>query len=658
MNSLTEYLIYYTVKSVGFLICLLPSNVALLIGRMVGRFGYYISIKHKSLACANLKIAFAKTKTPNEINSITKQLFVNYGQNFIELFRLPLMNEKRFTKLIKVEGKEHVDEAIRQGKGCILLPMHFGSWELASLSCAMLGHPYKMFVKPQTKFPKLDELLNSYRTCGGTVLLSRGLGTRELIKSLRNNEVVSMVVDQGGRDGVLVPFFNRQASMSVGAIRLALKFGVPVCFAIIVRGKGANHRLIIHEPMKLENSGDTEEDIVSNLNNIVKVMEHYIEKYPAEYMWFYKIWKYSKESTILILSDGKTGHLRQSQAVGQIIERALSERGIAGTTQIADVKYKNGFCARLMSLIGLFSTSRFYLGRLGFLEWFLTRESFKSIVSLKADFIVSCGSSIASVNYLLCRDHRAKNIAILRPGLLGFRKFTLVILPRHDRPSLGRNYQGRVVWTRVAPNLITKDYMEEQTELLLKRYSHLRNRLKMKIGLLVGGDTKNYTLSESQVRFVVNQIKEAAEETNADVLVTTSRRTPKGIENLLWRELRRYPRCPLIIIANRTEVPEAVGGILGASDIVIVSGDSISMISEAISSGKSTIVFPLQSMDKFRKRFNKYNSFIGQLNDQGYVLSADAKEIGRFIFDIARNKMQTKPVDDRDLILKEIKEII
>src|SRR5437867_4641992 len=115
MNSLAEYLIYYSVKIIGFVICLMPAPVALWFGRMIGRLGYYISIKHKSLAYANLKIAFAYKKDPNEIKSITKKLFVNYGQNFMELFRLPLMNEKKFVKLISVEGKEYVDEAIRQG---------------------------------------------------------------------------------------------------------------------------------------------------------------------------------------------------------------------------------------------------------------------------------------------------------------------------------------------------------------------------------------------------------------------------------------------------------------------------------------------------------------------------------------------------------------
>ncbi|MCK5178728.1 MAG: hypothetical protein KAR32_04295, partial [Candidatus Omnitrophica bacterium] len=246
----------------GFLIRCLPVSIALWIGKGIGMFAYYFDIKHKSRAYSNLKIAFSGSKSPNEIKQITKRLFKNYGQNLIELFRMPLLTPVKFDRVVTVEGKEHVTESLKQGKGAIILAMHFGSWELASLSCAMLGHPYKMFVKPQKRHSKLDDLLNSYRACGGSVLLSRGSGTRDFVRSLKNNEVIGMVVDQGGRDGVLVPFFDRQATMSVGAIRMGLKLGVPICFSAIIRENGSHHKMVIHEPLVLENTGDMEADVI------------------------------------------------------------------------------------------------------------------------------------------------------------------------------------------------------------------------------------------------------------------------------------------------------------------------------------------------------------------------------------------------------------
>ena len=202
-----EIFYYLILRTFGFLVRLLPVNAALALGRLMGMIVYYFDIRHKRIVSSNLKVAFAKSKGPNEIKQVTKQFFQNYGQNLIEFFRLPLMNREKFAQLIRVEGKEHVTAALQKKKGVILLAMHFGSWELASLSCAMMEQPYKVIVNPQKRYSKLDDLLNSYRSCNGNIVLSRGLGTREMIKSLQNNEIIGLVVDQGGRDGVLVPFF-------------------------------------------------------------------------------------------------------------------------------------------------------------------------------------------------------------------------------------------------------------------------------------------------------------------------------------------------------------------------------------------------------------------------------------------------------------------
>ncbi|MCA9401783.1 MAG: hypothetical protein KC713_09155, partial [Candidatus Omnitrophica bacterium] len=151
-----EQLIYYSVKFFAEFVRILPINLALAIGKGIGMIAYYLDPKHKSLAYANLNTAFAHEKNPGEIKKITKKLFQNYGQNLIELLRMPLLSSEKFKDILTIEGKENIHESLKQNKGVILLAMHFGSWEIASLSCAMLGHPYKVLVKPQQKYSKLD----------------------------------------------------------------------------------------------------------------------------------------------------------------------------------------------------------------------------------------------------------------------------------------------------------------------------------------------------------------------------------------------------------------------------------------------------------------------------------------------------------------------
>ena len=66
-----------------------------------------------------------------------------------------------------------------------------------------------------------------------------------------------------------------------------------------------------------------------------------------------------------------------------------------------------------------------------------------------------------------------------------------------------------------------------------------------------------------------------------------------------------FNRCKGLIIANEDNKKDAVGGILGLSDVIIVSGESTSMISEAISSGKKVVVFKLKKKKKKRSKFEK-----------------------------------------------------
>jgi KDO2-lipid IV(A) lauroyltransferase len=657
MSSFHESFILSAIKIFSAFIRILPAFAALFIGRLMGTLAYYFDTKHKSQAYANLKMAFSSTRSPEVIKQITKELFHNYGQSLIELLRMPLLDRSKFEDLVKIDGRENVTEALKQGKGVILLAMHFGSWELASLTCAMLDYPYKVIVKPQSKYSQLDELLNSYRSCRGSVVLSRGMGTRDLIKSLQNNEVIGMVVDQGGRDGVLVPFFGREASMSVGAIRLALKFGVPICFSIIIRESSTHHRMIIHPPMAIDNTGDVDRDVVSNLKKVTRLMEDYVTKYPSEYMWFYKIWKYSKETNLTILSDGKTGHLRQSESTAFQLQKALDERGVRSFLKTIRVAYRGEWARRIFSILSFFMHPSFCQGRLEFLKIFLTEESFRQLMSSKSDFIISTGSSVAAVNYLLSRDHNAKSIAILKPGILGFRRFDRVILPQHDVTARRKRHKNLIV-THAAPNVITPGYLKVQSESLLTRFSHLKAKVKPKIGVFIGGNTKNVDLSESMMKVVIQQLKEAAEQMNADIMITTSRRTSKSLEQMLRKAFKKDPRCILLILANEENVPEAVGGIMGLSDILVVSGDSVSMVSEAANSGKPTLVFSPRYRELVLKKMNKHRNIVEGLSKQGYVHAIDANFLAGAISDVAKGKITTKKLDDNEILFDAMRYVI
>jgi len=144
---------------------------------------------------------------------------------------------------------------------------------------------------------------------------------------------------------------------------------------------------------------------------------------------------------------------------------------------------------------------------------------------------------------------------------------------------------------------------------------------------------------------------------NADILLTTSRRTPGEIEQIILKGLKNFERCSLCIIANQRNIPEAVGGILGLSDLVIVSGESISMVSEALSSGKCTIVFSPHGRYGDRPR-DKYEDFVLKLNEQGYLMVTSADDMKAKITQLLSRKITLKTLDDQSIIQSGLEAII
>ncbi|MCX5710351.1 MAG: ELM1/GtrOC1 family putative glycosyltransferase, partial [Candidatus Omnitrophica bacterium] len=356
-------------------------------------------------------------------------------------------------------------------------------------------------------------------------------------------------------------------------------------------------------------SGNTVNDLQINLQEAVYIFEDFIAREPKEYFWTYKIWKHGLERDILILWDGRAGHLRQAQAAGALLAESLKTRNIEAI--IREVEVKPGV------------------------------DTYASLLRFTPDFIISCGASTAKINYRLSKVNQAKSIVIMRPGLMNINKFDLAIIPRHDNSPKRKN----VVETDGALNLIDEDYLKDQAaKLNLKAANY--------IGLLLGGDSKKFILNRESVLEVSRQLKRGAQELGADILISTSRRTPKEIEDLIKDEFKDYSACKLLVIANEKNIPEAVGGILGLSSLMIISPESISMVSEAASSGKHVLVFKEKGLSRKHARFLEY------LAENKYIHLTNVCDLAAKIAQIHSAKLENKVLQDGLSVQKAMAQII
>lgn len=637
-NLIADYLSCILFKAASFFTFLLPLNMSLFLGRRLGDLIYFFDARHRAVAYANIKKAVIINNDFRMSAKITRKTYQAFGQNLIEISFIPRIDKRYLEKYIHIENRHFVDEAFKRGKGVIFLIVHEGNWELSNIICANLGFPFILFVRDQG-FPRLNNLLNIYRLKQGAKLIHKQGGLRELIEVLKNNQSIGMTTDQGGKKGEIVKFLGKSASMSTGAMKLALKYDCSIIPVFYTRVKGPHTKVILDQVFTVTKSGDAQKDLRDNLQRLTNIYEKYIQQYPYEYLWTYKIWKYGKERDVLILSDGKAGHLHQSESVAKLINRRLSERGIKSTLSICEVKFRSRLSRFIFNWMAVFNGKYQCHLCLCYLRHALTVESWQGLINLKLDIIISGGDKLSAVNYILSKANQARSIVVMRPANLSLKKFDLVIIPRHDCPegrglssdSQSRRPKKNVVITEGALNLIDADYLKKRSSGLQQSGLLKGPLLNPCIGVLIGGNSKGFAVSRQAIVELAGQIKQSAEELNADILLTTSRRSPPEAEQALKREFENYPRCKLLIIANENNHPDVIGGILGLSSIIISSPESISMISEAVMAQKYVVVFKASGLSK------KHQRFLKNYQDKRYIYIKQTKELSGLIKEVLQN---------------------
>lgn len=523
-------------------------------------------------------------------------------------------------KYIDIGNVENIYKVANHPRGVILLTAHFGNWELSGMTSAIKGFPLVVLAREQS-MKKLDELINTLRELKGLQVVRKGITTKYIVKALHEGKMIGMVGDQdAGKTGVFAGFFGRDASTAAGTAKIAQKTGAYILPAFIARIKGPYHRLTLEEPVKIK-KGD---DIKPYLARYNKLLEKYVRMHPEQWLWLHKRWKSTPLKKVTILSDGKAGHLNQALAFCKELKNYRKDSGYNDSdtdVKIIEARFKNVFAKRLLNFLALFSNKNCQ-GCMRCLKLCLERDSYGNLMKRYSDIVISCGSSLAGINRFFSIENNAKSAVLMKPSILGSRKFDMVVLPWHDGRSAP---DGSVIATDTVPNLIDEGYLEDAAN---KISGALRSEKPVKIGVLLGGDNSDFALTADITKELLSNVIDASRKLDSDILFTTSRRTPKEAESAIKDKLYPEKRCKLLVIANEKNIPHAVGGILGLADIVVVSGESTSMVSEAIYSGKTVIVFGLE---KKKKKSSKFERMLGRLREKGYITVTTADGLSEAI---------------------------
>lgn len=233
---------------------------------------------------------------------------------------------------------------------------------------------------------------------------------------------------------------------------------------------------------------------------------------------------------------------------------------------------------------------------------------------LTLTIVITCGRRMAGLSIAMQRlgkedannsncVKRIRTIHIQDPRLSPSH-FDVLIVPQHDKVR-GPN----VVTSMASLNRLNNANIKEAAKTLESKWSKLP---APRIAVLLGGNNQRYDISKTMVYEMAEHLKKFATTTGTSLALIPSRRTPGEFLNHLTQTLEKIPHA----IADPKD-KNPYPGILGIVEAIIVTSDSVNLISEATITGKPVLIA------KWRQETGRIGAFHNAMMGAGHTMPLD-----------------------------------
>jgi KDO2-lipid IV(A) lauroyltransferase len=272
---------------IGGLFALMPIDAASAVGAAVLKLIGPLTGAHKT-ARRNLMIAFPHWDEAQRTRVLREQ-WENIGRMAAEFQMLGRLTVE--SGRLELVGGERLEAIRKSGEAVVFVSGHLSNWEIMPMTIAHSGVRCQMTYRAANN-PYIDRrIIRSRARYGVELFAPKGeSGSREILGALRRGESVALMNDQKFNGGVAAPFFGVMAHTAPGPTRLALRSSGVLQPMSVQRIRGARFRVVVHEPIILERSGDRAADIEQGVRRINAFIEDRVRERPSEWFWVHKRW--------------------------------------------------------------------------------------------------------------------------------------------------------------------------------------------------------------------------------------------------------------------------------------------------------------------------------------------------------------------------------
>ena len=280
-NPISYYAIFLSVRY-------LPTRLCHWLGKLVVLLVYAFSCKDRNALGNNLSIVLNKPMDDPHIRKTVRQTYINYGQYMVDFFLIPQLPPHKIRKYFAyIKGEEILQKALAKGKGAIFLSAHVGNWEIGGSMLRFLNYPLAVVAMAHNT-AATNALVNHLRRNKGISVIEMNhqslFSGVEILRHLRNNEVVAMIGDRDffGR-GRPITFFGRKVVFPVGPVIMAMKSGAAFIPSFVLKQPDGRYFGVLEKAIPLSSKGNLDDAIEENLGKTARIFEKYIRRYPDQW---------------------------------------------------------------------------------------------------------------------------------------------------------------------------------------------------------------------------------------------------------------------------------------------------------------------------------------------------------------------------------------
>lgn len=287
------YLLY---RLGGVIVPRTPPRLGYTLCHWLGGIIYQFYKPGRTTVQLNLRRILGPQASQLEVNRRARATFSYILYNYFDLFRLPALDRQTVEQLVAVSGWEHVEAALAEGRGLVMISAHLGNIEVILYALLLRGLAITIPVE-RLEPPELFEYICTLRMSHGLKLIPVDGSLLDLVRTLKKGGVAGLA---GDRDitgtGQVVNFFSYPAHLPDGHVRLALKTGAPLVAGFSHRNADHTHQAYFLPAFKPPADKPEEEQVAAGMQFFISEMEKAISQNPEQWSVTVSIWADSPAS--------------------------------------------------------------------------------------------------------------------------------------------------------------------------------------------------------------------------------------------------------------------------------------------------------------------------------------------------------------------------